>query len=520
MTDNLMSRMLADAKAGMSTPKEDTSAPSVMGKRPLPEVTDMTVYPTNGELLTQQRVALQEARLKRAHAFFMDPGAGKTCTCIAEAGLLYQQHRMDGMIVVAPNGPHAQWVRTHKDQDRKGEFDKWADFPWHGIHHQLAKTKAAPFWMRANKMRFGVFAINYEAVRTASGQEQLNNFIERHPRFYLVIDESQKLKAHKSQRAVAVERLARRATAVRLLSGTPMLKGLEDLFSQFYILKPGITGTFGTDSMNANYTALRGYFCLTRKIAGTRQNMIVGYRNEQQFRDSIRPYSTRVTADQFMVGEQATFARVECPMSSEQAAAYRQMKDDLIAEIDGGIISAENALVQMGKLTQLASGYIMDEEKRVTWLGENKLHAIMEMVETLDEPAIIWTPFIPLRREISRLMLDSGREWIEYTKPEDVETWKDMEKGVIVGNQSSGLGVGVNLQKAAVNLYAANNFSAEARWQSLKRTDRIGQTRQVRNFDFVTPGTIDIKALSSLDKKQELSEQNIDALRDMILNDD
>ena len=61
----------------------------------------------------------------------------------------------------------------------------------------------------------------------------------------------------------------------------------------------------------------------------------------------------------------------------------------------------------------------------------------------------------------------------------------------------------------------ANSFAAEHRWQSLKRTDRIGQERQVRVWDIITPDTVDLKVLRSLAEKEDISRRNIDGIREM-----
>jgi len=316
-----------------------------------------------------------------------------------------------------------------------------------------------------------------------------------------------------------VSELARVSEYRRILSGTPILRGLEDLFSQYYILEPGCTGPFSTRNMKANYFGLRNYYCQLAPVPG-RQNshakMIVGYRNEQEFRDRIRPCTTRVPASDFMKGERPDWMTIPAPMTGDQAKLYATMKVMLLADIESGRISADNALVQMGKLLQIASGFIYDEDKKVTWVGNNKIDAVMELQEMLDEPVIIWTPFIPLREAIGEAMSNAGVETTVLYDQEAINRWKEVG-GVAVANQSSSAGVGQNFQHCAANIYAANNFSAEARWQSEKRTDRMGQLRQVRYWDVVAPTTVDVKALASLRQKKDISAANIDSLREMLI---
>jgi len=469
----------------------------------------MTVrYPVKGTPLPHQLLALQEANLKPAHAFYIDAGGGKTFTCISEAGLLYTQGEIDGMIVVAPNGPHRQWVTQ--------ELPRWADFDWCGHYNKAPAKMKTEFFGRPKKHRMGVLTLNYEALPTAGGQKLIADFIKIYPRFYLVLDESQKVKNPKAKRTVEAQKLGKCATHRRILSGTPILKGLEDLFSQYYILQAGLTGPFAVNTMSANWFGCRSYYCQLEQVHGRgvspHAKKIAGYKNEQEFRDRVRPYSTRVTSDMFMKSEEPLRMTVETEMSGAQKSAYGLMKAEMLAMIDSGVVTASTALVQLGKLMQIASGFIMDEERKVSWLGDNKIEATLTLLESLDEPVIIWTPFVALKQ---RLHEEIGGS-ILYEKPEDVDIWK-RKGGAIIGNQGSGLGVGMNLQNAAANIYTANSFSSEARWQSEKRTDRMGQTRLVRYWDLITPNTAEVKAVQSLADKEDIAAKNINGLKDMVL---
>ncbi|MCP4466936.1 MAG: DEAD/DEAH box helicase [Halieaceae bacterium] len=465
-------------------------------------------YPIKGTLLPHQTLALQEANEKRAHAFFLDAGAGKTLTCIAEAGKLYQWNEIDGVLILAPNGPHRQHVTQ--------EFPKWANFSWHGTYNKAPTKELEEFNARSPKAGLGVLSYNYEGAITQRGKKAIDAFIKKYPRFYLILDESQKLKDPRASRTKRAAELAKQATHRRILSGTPILKGLEDMFSQYFILQAGITGKFETSKMMPNYFACRQYYCQLAPVpnssASSHAKVIVGYRHEPEFRENVRPYTTRVTSDMFMTSEEPMRIRVEVDMVPQQRNAYAQMREHLFAAIDGGLITAQNALVQLGKMQQIACGFIKDEDGKVEWLSKSRIEAAKTVLEGLDEPVILWAPFVPLKERL----YDEIDGAILYTELADVDKWK-RKGGVIIANQSSGMGVGMNLQNSSANIYVANNFSSEARWQSEKRTDRLGQERLVRYWDLIAPNTVDEKVLSAIAHKKEISARNIDGLRDLAL---
>jgi SNF2 family DNA or RNA helicase len=473
------------------------------------------MYPVKGTPKDHQLRALMEADLRTGHAFWMDPGAGKTFTCIAEAGTLFMSDHIDGMIIVAPKDPHAQWVEE--------QFPQWADFPYVAIHNKQPSSAIKKFLARASRGHLGVLAINYDALRTNSGEELLDQFRAIYPRYYLVVDESQKIKNPTAQRTKETLRLALRATYRRMLSGTPILKGLEDLWSQYEAAVPGLAWPHQPVALNKGgkgvntygYIGYRNHYCKLAPVPGNpRAQRIVGYRNEEELRDRVRPFTTRILADEFMKGEVPDIIPVRTSMSDAQKVQYRLMKDHLLAQIASGTVTAQNALVQLGKLQQIASGFLIDEDGTTHELGSNKLDAAMDLIEQMDEPVIVWAPFIHLQQMMVRRLAEAGYGDRIYTRDE-VEAWKLDRNGILVGNQTSGLGVGLNLQHAAANIYLTNSFSSEARWQSIKRTDRIGQTRQVRVWDLIAPDTVDEKVMKALDDKQDISRRNIDQLREM-----
>jgi SNF2 family DNA or RNA helicase len=159
----------------------------------------------------------------------------------------------------------------------------------------------------------------------------------------------------------------------------------------------------------------------------------------------------------------------------------------------------------LGKLHQIAQGFIHTETD-VAHLSSGKIEAMDDLLDSLDEPLIIFAPFrAQVAAAAEAIRKRNDRPVFIYEGRSDVEAWKD-SGGVIIGNQASGLGIGQNLQNAAATIYLANSRSPEARIQSLARTDRTGQTRQVRYWDIVSPNTVDETILTSLRDGQDFAE--------------
>lgn len=471
------------------------------GDLPL-EMADPALYPFKGTLTPSQLRALGEADMKRGHAYWIDAGGGKTGVCIAEASRAYAEGLIDGVIVTAPLGPHAQWIDE--------QFPRWCAVPWRGVDNQWAKGRIESFFERANDDVLPVLVLNHDALRTRPGWRLIDRFMERFPRTYVALDESSRLKSPEARRTQGATDLAHRAAFRRVLSGTPILKGVEDLFAQYNAVEPGIVGY-------RTFAPFRRYYCVLAPVPGTRfAQRIVGYRNERELARRTAPFATRIPSSEFRNSD-PLFMRLTAPMTNDQARIYREMSETLMAEMEDETVTVSNALAKMTKLFQIASGYLFDADGNVHWLSDAKIDAINGLLDDLDEPVVLFAPFIPLQNKLHEALLKrKDRPVFRYDGRASVLAWQS-EGGVILGNQGSGLGIGQNLQNAAATIYAANTFAAEPRWQSLIRTDRMGQTRQPRYWDVVAPGTLDLTALDEvLAHKEDVSTRNLEALRRLL----
>jgi SNF2 family DNA or RNA helicase len=464
----------------------------------------MSLWPLNGSAMAHQERALKEAGRKPGHAFWIDAGGGKSGVCLAEAVGLWLDGMIDGVVIVGPAGPHAQWVTE--------QVPLWVKEPFRAIHNHMAPRKVESLFASAKGV-MPFLAINYDSIITAKGKALVNRFLGNWPRVYFIFDESTRLKNPKAARTEACIAFARRAAYRRVLSGTPILKSLEDMYSPYDTIQPGATGF-------RNFFAFRNYYCQMVPIPGARSihaKRIVGYRNQNELHANVAPYTTRIPSSEFARQSTPTFMRVHCPMNQRQEQTYMTMAAALLADLgNGNILTVDNALTRTAKLLQIASGFIMDDDRNVVWLSDSKITTMNDILDELDEPVIVFAPYIALMDAAEIAIRErADRPVFRYRNRDDVEAWKK-EGGALVGNQASGLGIGQNLQKAAATIYLANPFSSEARWQSLARTDRTGQERQVRYWDLVSPNTIDMGVLDILADREDLSRMTLNAIRELI----
>ena len=92
--------------------------------------------------------------------------------------------------------------------------------------------------------------------------------------------------------------------------------------------------------------------------------------------------------------------------------------------------------------------------------------------------------------------------------------FQEGRKQWMVGNQATG-GIGLTLTAGKYNVYYDNTFKADDRWQSERRTFRIGQDKRVVYIDLVMKGTVDELKLDSLSQKKEIADYVSNKIREV-----
>jgi SNF2 family DNA or RNA helicase len=236
------------------------------------------------------------------------------------------------------------------------------------------------------------------------------------------------------------------------------------------------------------------------------------------------------------------YEKYSCPMASGQEKLYKQLKNDLVAMIDGmcdkcnkkgdcdrsceSHITAKNALVLHGKLHQIASGFYINtkigvDEKTGTEFNNSNIITLNEnpkmqlLISTLnnmpdDSQVIIWTNYTHACKLITEALSKAfgPKSFITCFGDQDAynQTKLFQSSGVsfMVANPKK-LGVGQNIQFSHYQIFFSNSRSYVTRDQAVGRQHRQGQKEKVTVIDLITEDTVDELALKSLLAKQDLN---------------
>ncbi len=437
-----------------------------------------------------QRASLAFLHALGGGALLHEMGTGKSACAIAYAETLPANR----VLVITPNTVKRNWL---------AEIEKQTGEP---------NLAVAPEGTTANR--------GYEIMHTAKRYVIVNSEALSLPATakamqavawdLVIVDESTRFKTASAKRTKALHKL--RAKHRIILTGSPITGKPEDAWAQFEFVSPGIFGSWWSFS--------------DRFLLKDHWNTVVGVKPEylNDLRSRIDARSYRVLKADVLDLPPKVYENREVELSGEQAAAYKQMRDDLQVKMDEmPSVSATIVLTQLLRLTQITAGLIGEGDK-YRWLDSSakltELDALLND-ELSGEQVVIFGVY---QRELEHLAkrytdpLDTTPFGTKYHPPivygptpeqvrhSLVNEFQAGRRRLLFAQMHSG-GIGINLTAAQTVVFYTRSWSAEDYWQAQDRLHRIGQKGTVTIINLVAKGTVDMQIAKALEAKSNLADR-------------
>ena len=453
-----------------------------------------------------QRKAFLLSRDCEWFGLFMDPGTGKTKVALDTAAYLYQHGKIDTLLVLAPNGVHWNW--TEEEIPVHFALNKFALYTDTSAR---SKTQTRHFETTLAHQGMSVFAFHIEGLTSKTACALIERVLKTR-RCLWVIDESSRIKTPSAQRTKWVVDRRKLAPYRRILTGTPVTKGLEDLYSQLLFLSPLILG-FDT------YTTFKAHYCREQKFdmgQGRSFIKILGYQNVPELVAQVDGCAYRVRKDECLDLPPKIYQRFSFELGPKARKLYDQMATEYMAEMDGQVISENLAITRLLRLQQIACGWWPSEDENVlTPIDTGKsdrLKALLQVLEDLgDRKVIIWArfqaDFVLLQRELGDAAVSYHGKVSDAGRQASLQRFRhDPTCFYLVANPQNA-GVGLTLNESDVHVWYCNRFDLELRIQGEDRSHRIGQTAQsVLYIDLEARRTLDSKVIQALRAKKNIAD--------------
>jgi hypothetical protein len=347
-------------------------------------------------------------------------------------------------VIASPRGVHRQWVRR-AIPEHMTDAVKWDAEFW-------SPTKKTPLHiMNPLSKRLRWLTFNIEAFSTDSGKaaKTLREFMAS-GKCFLIEDESSRIKTPGSKRTKAfigewkkgkhIPGLAEAATCRMILTGTPITKGIEDLWAQYEFLDPGIIGM-------SNYYAFRARYCVVvPAYRGALPGVvkITGYRNTEEFVRKIAPVTFVVPKDVLGLPPKS-YEEIAVELTKEQKQFYRMLSKKLVDDLKlFNVATPKNAGVRLLRLQQLLCGRMyeagatIEEPPVLTTVPSYRVETLKQYIDAnaKDRPTVIWSRFTQDILEIEKALRDMGRIPVTYYGATDDDARDAAVEAIRRGNAS------------------------------------------------------------------------------------
>ena len=457
-----------------------------------------------------QLEALEKSWAQEKYALFMEMGTGKSKVLVDNIAMLYDRGAVRGALIVAPKGVYKNWDQI--------------EFPVHLPEHvehtkilwepNITKKKQAELDTLFNgKEDLKILIMNVEAFSTSKGLDFARSFLNIFlGRALFGIDESTTIKNPTAKRTKNILSIGNLARYRRILTGSPVTKSPLDLYSQCEFLDPYFLGHQSYYSFRARYANM-----IDRNFGGRRVQIVGSYRRLPELTAKLEKFSYRVLKEDCLDLPPKVFTKRIVELTDEQKKIYAQMKRMAIAELDGKVMSTVNVMTQLMRLHQVTCGHFKADDQTVKLVKNNRITALLELLEETDGKVIIWANY---REDIKNIVESLKKAYgeastVEYHGGVDSTLRQDniaqfqQKNGptrYFLGNAQTG-GYGITLTAANTVVYYSNSYDLEKRLQSEDRAHRIGQTGSVTYVDFIAENTIDERIVKALRRKINLANE-------------
>ena len=455
-----------------------------------------------------QLKALEMSWDKPYFAYFMEMGTGKSKVLIDNISMLYDNGKINGVLIVAPKGVVKNWYESEIPTHLVDHIEHKTVL-WQSNINQKQQKKLNTLFETGEDLH--ILIMNVEALSTKKGVDFAEKFLFSH-RSMMAIDESTTIKNPEAKRTKNICKLGLSTKYNRILTGSPVTKSPLDLYKQCDFLMPELLGHSSYYSFRTRYAVMR-----TANFGGRSVQIVVGYRNLNELSEKLKPFSYRVLKDDCLDLPKKTYMKRTVSLTTEQSKAYRQMKEMALASFNGKMMTTATVLTQLMRLQQITCGNFVADDGTMVDLDTNRIPELMDLLDEVEGKVVIWAHF---QKDVNRIIKEISKKYgensyvdyygktLQEDRQKNIKKFQDPRSPVrfFIGTTQTG-GYGITLTAASTMVYYSNGYDLEKRQQSEARIDRIGQTKPMTYVDIICEDTVDDRIVQALRKKVDIATQ-------------
>lgn len=419
------------------------------------------------ELFKHQENILNLLTQNKGFAIYAEQGTGKTIPTLIHLTNLFMAGKIKDALVVAPLSALGSWV---------SDIEKLPKF-----RQRLCEN---------------ITFINYDKLsrKGSKAREDLTKYWGA-----IVLDEAHCIKERNSNRTKFLMALSKYSDYRYVLTGTPLANGhLENFYTLCNFIEPN---TF------PSWKEFAARYLIQIRLPGTFVDIIKGYRNQDELlqivaRNSIRIYKKDCIDLPDKLDDSVIY--LEC----KEPKMYKDAINNFIEELD---IIIDRPLTRIIKIRQLVSGHIKDEQGLTNVVKTDKVKAMLELIESINDKTIIFAEF---KESINQIKKALDKEKIKYIvldgDQKDKNIWKqfqDKDDIQVIVCQYASANAGINLYKSSHTIFYEPNLSTTVISQAKDRSHRIGVKNACNYYWLITRDTLEEDIYKTLVKNEDFNQE-------------
>ena len=441
------------------------------------------------ELYGFQRVGVRFLTQTRRALLCDDMGLGKT----AQAILASLSTGAGRVLVVCPNTLKGNW---------EAEINKWAP----GEHVSVLRGSPGKKRRIVEEYKRGYMIVNIESMRRPNISEKRRilyvaiNSLLIIPWDVLIVDEAHSVKNRESAQTKGVQELAMKTGSVYLLTGTPIMNRVDELWSPLHILRPRRYPSFWSFVRRHAivYKEMIKVYSKSGKAYVTRAVYKIDGKpiRPEELRMDIAPlFLRREKEEVFPEMPPKVYQKVWLEMGAAQSRIYREVEKKALAQIgDDTTLNIPGILARLTRCKQVAVSPRL--------VGGNpesvKFDALMDIIRGTDRKVVVFSQFAEAIKLVSAILNEEGighavliGEIKEEGRNEAINAFQtSADVRVFLATVQAG-GSGINLTAASLVVFLDKHWTPAVNEQAVDRTRPHMQTRSVQIIDLLCRDTVD-----------------------------
>jgi SNF2 family DNA or RNA helicase len=433
--------------------------------------------------MDHQKITAAHLSLNRRDFCLNQMGTGKTMSAYWAADYLMREGDIRRVLVAAPLSTLEPVHAAAIYQNFVGEHQRTFT-----VLHGTRQTRE-----RLLEHDFDFYIINHDGLEVVEQALAKRKDID-----LLILDEGAVYRNASTNRWKALQRFIKPAMWVWELSGAPTPNEPTDAYAQVKLVKP--------ENLD-RYRSMRAF----KQATMDQINMFRWEPKEDAMETvySVMQPSIRFSRDECVDLPACTTTTLDVAMTAPQQQAYKSMLKSLVAEVNGGTVTALNEAVKVMRLIQVSSGVVYDQHGVHQHMDcAPRLTILQEIIDEAPAKVIVYVPY---KGNITFL----GEKLRHYSvatvsgdtpKKQRDDIFKafqnDKTPRLLIAHPAC-MAHGLTLTEAATVVWWAPTDSNEDYEQANDRINRIGQ-RNSMAIIHLAGSAAERKRYKQLERKQKL----------------